>query len=266
MSEKKPSFSRSFFVTAVKNNPVLFQCAGLCPAIAGTSSVKDSIFVAAVLSLDLVLTALIACTVLRKIPRYIRIAVYLVLGLAIIYPILWYIENRTLVEITLGIRIILPLISVNSLTAMHCETFSVKHKVGISFINAVCAAIGSSIVIVICGILREIIGKGSVAGYSLDINTTLKTMTMPFGCLILLGFLAAFLKTVQKSPAKTVNTGSDGPVHPEEIALDIEQDEAPETVELVFDDYEEIDLILSSTDEFLKSLTGSPDELGGMDE
>lgn len=260
------SFGKRMLNTAFKNNPVLFQCAGLCPVIAGTSTLKDSLFISAVLSIDLILSAIIASALLKKIPRYIRIAVYLVLGLAIIYPVLWFIENKTLVEITLGIRIIIPLIAVNSLTAMHCETYSVKHKTGDSLVSSVCTAIGASAVIIICGILREIIGKGSIAGYPLEIKTTLVTMSMPFGCLIVLGFMAAVLKALQRSPGRYESSGDDSPLHPEEIALDIEQEEAPESVDLVIADYEEIDSILSSTDVFLKSLTGPSGESGGDDE
>ena len=259
----KPSFSKKFLLTAIRNNPVLFQCAGLCPVIAGTSTLKDSLFIAAVLSIDLVLSAIVASALLKKIPRYIRIAVYLVLGLAIVYPILWFIENRTLVEITLGIRIIIPIIAVNSLTAMHCETYSVKHPAGDSFITSLCATLGASGVIVICGILREIIGKGSIGGYSLDMNTTLETMSMPFGCLIVLGFLAALLKSFRRTPVRYNSDNTDNPLQPEEIALDIEHEEPPESVDLVIADYEEIDSILSSTDEFLKSLTSSSEEWGG---
>lgn len=259
----KPSFGKKFLLTAIRNNPVLFQCAGLCPVIAGTATLKDSLFIAAVLSIDLIISAFLASALMKRIPRYIRIAVYLVLGLAIVYPILWFIENRTLLEITLGIRIIIPLIAVNSLTAMHCETYSVKHHVGDSSITAVCAALGASGVIVICGILREIIGKGSIGGYSLEMDTTLETMSMPFGCLILLGFLAALLKSFQRAPSRYVSDNTDSPLQPEEIALDIEHEEPPESVDLVIADYEEIDSILSSTDEFLKSLTSSSDEWGG---
>lgn len=261
----KTSFGKIFINSAVFNNPVLFKCAGLCPVIAGTVTLKDSVFVAFVLALDLIITSIAASSLLKKVPRYIRIAVYLVLGLAIIYPIIWFIENKTLVEITLGIRIIIPLIAVNSLTAMHCETYSVKHSLFNSLLTSVSVSLGASAVIILCGILREVIGKGSIGGYSLEMNTSLISMSMPFGCLVLLGFMAAILKTVQRILNKTDKNTEENPLRPEEIVLDIERDEVPETVDLVIADYDEIDSILSSTDEFLKSLTDSGNEWGGDD-
>ena len=252
---------------ALLNNPVLFQCVGLCSVIAGTATLKDSLFIAVLLAADLIITCVIASALLKKIPRYVRIAIYLMIGIAVIYPVLHYIEEKTLIEITLGMRIIIPLIAVNSVTAVHCETFAVKNSVKSAFLDALAAAVGTGAVAVICGIIREVIGKGTVGGYELNMKFTMSTMSMPFGCLVLLGFLAAFIKAgvrfSQRNPGS--RSEEDGPDRPEEISLDIGSDDEPEAVEMIIADYDDIDNILSSTDEFLKSLTGYPGDVNGGD-
>jgi electron transport complex protein RnfE len=252
---------RFSFREAITENPVLFQCVGLCSIIAGTSTLKDSLFIAVMIAADLIVTCTLASLFFKKIPRYVRIALYLVIGLAIIYPVLWYIETRTLIEVTLGMRIIIPLIAVNSVTAVHCETYSVKHSVGSALADALSAAFGTALVAVICGTIREIIGKGTVGGYTLDMKFTMSTMSMPFGCLVLLGFLAAIIKALisLNRRSRNVSSETEAPEQPEEIDLGIEQSEAPETVDMIIADYDDIDSILSSTDEFLRSLNGYED-------
>lgn len=249
---------RFSFKEAITENPVLFQCVGLCSIIAGTSTLKDSLFIAVLIAADLIITCTLASALFKRMPRYVRIALYLVIGLAIIYPVLWYIENRTLIEVTLGMRIIIPLIAVNSVTAVHCETYSVKHSVGSAFADALSASFGTAIVAIICGIIREIIGKGSIGGYALDMKFTMSTMSMPFGCLVLLGFLAAIIKALVSvsGRSRSASTDSNAPEQPEEIDLGIEQTDAPEAVDMIIADYDDIDSILSSTDEFLRSLNG----------
>ena len=246
---------------AIVDNPVLFQCVGLCSIIAGTSTLKDSLFIAVLLAADIIITCTIASLLFKKIPRYVRIAFYLVIGLAIIYPVLWYVENRTLIDVSLGMRIIIPLIAVNSITAVHCETYSVKNNVGSALSDALSAAFGTALIAVICGIIREIIGKGTIGGYALDLKFTMNTMSMPFGCLVLLGFLAAIIKALISLGRRGRSTVSDAdaPEQPEEIDLGLEQSEIPEAVDMIIADYDDIDSILSSTDEFLRSLNGYSD-------
>ena len=83
----------------------------------------------------------------------------------------------------------------------------------------------------------------------------------------LLGFLAAFIKAgvrfSQRNPGP--RSEEDGPDRPEEISLDIGSEDEPEAVEMIIADYDDIDNILSSTDEFLKSLTGYPGDVNGGD-
>jgi hypothetical protein len=47
---------------------------------------------------------------------------------------------------------------------------------------------------IIVGAIREIFGSGSLAGVKLELPVIFSGMAMPFGCLILLGFMAAGLR------------------------------------------------------------------------
>lgn len=256
MSNEK-SFAGIFFGGALKSNPVLIHCVALCPVIIASSNLGDSFFIALALTADLLISSFIASAMLKKVPRFIRVAIYLLIGLAIICPVLWIIENKTLINLPLGMRVFLPLIAVNSATALHCETYAVKNSLSSSIKAALASALGISLVLVICGALREIIGKGSLLGNEFHFAFTLPGLSMPFGCLIILGFLAALLKGVF-SGERTKRKPAPSNDQPEETELDL-GDFDPEAFDLFPQADDDYDYLLSSVNELIDSFTSDSD-------
>ena len=191
MNEKDLTFKNIFIKGAVIFNPVLVQFAGLCPVVA---ALKSAVILSAVMFVDLTVVCVIASALLKKIPRWVRMPIYLLLGLAIICPLLYYIENATLTDLSLSMKIYIPLIAVNSITAVHCEQFAVKNSVKAAFYDAATVGLGAAAVFIVCGAVREILGSGSIAGIPVHIPVTFRGAALPFGCLILLGFLSALLR------------------------------------------------------------------------
>ena len=130
MNEKDLTFKNIFIKGAVIFNPVLVQFAGLCPVVAASATLKSAVILSAVMFVDLTVVCVIASALLKKIPRWVRMPIYLLLGLAIICPLLYYIENATLTDLSLSMKIYIPLIAVNSITAVHCEQFAVTRGGG----------------------------------------------------------------------------------------------------------------------------------------
>ena len=183
-----------FIKGAVIFNPVLIQLVGLCPVVAASTTFVSSVVLSATLCLDLIVTCVITSALFKKIPRWVRVVLYLIIGLVLICPILWFVETQTLINLSLGLKIYLPIIAINSVTAVHCEQFAVKNDVKLAFYDAAAVGIGGSVICIAIGTIREIFGIGSLAGVKLDLPIVFKGMALPFGCLILLGFRAAGLK------------------------------------------------------------------------
>ena len=188
------SFKDMFIKGAVIFNPVLIQLVGLCPVVAASTTFVSSVVLSATLCLDLIVTCVITSALFKKIPRWVRVVLYLIIGLVLICPILWFVETQTLINLSLGLKIYLPIIAINSVTAVHCEQFAVKNDVKLAFYDAAAVGIGGSLICIAIGTIREIFGIGSLAGVKLDLPIVFKGMALPFGCLILLGFMAAGLK------------------------------------------------------------------------
>ncbi|MBQ2694786.1 MAG: hypothetical protein IJF57_04455 [Clostridia bacterium] len=268
--DKNISFKDMFVKGAVIFNPVLIQLVGLCPVVAAATTLTGSLMLSVALCADLILTCVIASSFFKKLPRWVRVALYLLIGLVLICPVLWFIEAKTLIDLSLGIKIYLPLIAINSVTAVHCEQFAVKNSVKLAFFDAAAVGIGGSFVCILAGTLREIFGSGSLAGVKLELPVVFSGLTLPFGCLILLGFMAAALKALiaYKYPQYAEKAV------PAAKLVEKQEESAPETVEVeIFDDIpaidkqpEETNQIKNTADtdleEFFKSLGLFDDEKG----
>lgn len=180
--------------SAIIRNPILLEAIGLCPVVAIATTLRSAVFLAVVTAIELIVCELIASKFLKKVSRYWRVAIYFIIGAAIVWPTM-YIVIKFLPSLSLGLGVFLPLMAVNSLLALHCERVAVKRKVKDSFLDAISVSVSYGAVTVLTGFLRELLGYGTVGGVSLHLPVTFPIMLMPFGGLLILGFAAATLKT-----------------------------------------------------------------------
>lgn len=192
MSEKSTSL-KTIRNSALIKNPLLFEAIGLCPVVAIAHSLKLAVFLAVVTAVELIVCEVLASKFLKNVRRYWRVALYTVFGVAIIFPIM-YVTNRLFPNMSANFGIYLPLMAVNSLIALHCERVAVKNDVKTSFIDAVSASLSYGVVAIVVGFLRELFANGTIWGYNLNLPVKLPAFLMPFGGLLLMGFLAAVLK------------------------------------------------------------------------
>lgn len=191
--KSKYSFSDILFSTAFIHNPVLIQAVGLGAVVAVATTLKTSLLLALAFAPVMMVTQVIASAMLKKVPRWIRVTIYLLLGTAIVIPIIYFIDIYS-PELRLGAGIYLALTALNSITALHCEKVAVKTDVLTAFYDAVASSIGYAVVILLIGFVREILGMSTVWGIPVHMPIKYPGILMPFGGFIMLAFLAAGLK------------------------------------------------------------------------
>lgn len=174
-------------------NPVLIQTAGICPAVAASTDFISALYFTVLFTVITFLSCFVACAALKKVPRWVRVAVYMLLGIAVIFPALRLSEVLE-IGINARIQVYLPLLAVNSVTAVHCEQYSVKHSIKDSMIDAFAVCLGFGTVLLLTGAIREILAYSSIAAVPLNLPVKLSGMVLPFGCFIILGYLAMFLR------------------------------------------------------------------------
>lgn len=195
MSERQNRFLKTVKNSAVIHNPVLFEAIGIAPVVAMAISLKSAIILSVVSAVELVIIELFACLLLKHLKRSIRMPIYAILGMAINIP-MYMLFKFIIPNETANAGIFLPLLAVNSLIALHCERFAVKHKLSETFTDAVSAGASYAFVILVLGIVREVLGNGTFYGIKLNLPVKLSGLIMPFGGFLLLGFMAAVLKSI----------------------------------------------------------------------
>ncbi|MCR4594851.1 MAG: hypothetical protein K5761_07325 [Clostridiales bacterium] len=187
--------SKTIRRNAITINPLLLEAVGLCPVVAIATDLRSSAILAAVTFVQLIVSELFTSRFLKRIRRYWRVPIYFIIGIVVVFPfaVLIYRTNR---DIYNQFGIFLPLMAINSLIALHCERVAVKNDLRDSLFDAVFVGLGYGIITVIVGIIREILGNGSLAGVDLKMPIRFSTMLLPFGGLMLLGFMAAILKAL----------------------------------------------------------------------
>lgn len=194
-SGRKYSFSDALFSSTFIHNPVLIQAAGLCAIVAVATTLKTAVLLAAAFFPVLIITQVFACLALKRVPRWIRVAIYLLIGTAIIAGIIYAIDTFV-PEISLGAGIYLALTAANSIIALHCEKLAVKTDLRHAFFDSVATALGYAAVIIPVGVLREMIGSSTIWGANIKIPMTYPAILMPFGGFLVLAFFAAALKAL----------------------------------------------------------------------
>ncbi len=176
-------------------NPVLVQAVGLCPVVAMATSVKTAALLAAISAVIISLSELFASLFLKSVPRWIRIGIYIILGGALVVPFMIVIE-RTNEPLFGSLGIYLPIMAVNSLNVLRCERFAVKISPFSALLDGITASVGYSAVLILVGLIREVLGSGSIFGHSFFEGRTMSGLLLPFGGFLLLGFAGALLRTM----------------------------------------------------------------------
>ncbi|MCL2106347.1 MAG: hypothetical protein FWH26_04705 [Oscillospiraceae bacterium] len=222
---KKPSWTSDAFL----QNPILVQAIGLAPVVAAATTLRASLIISLVCAAQLVVCEPLAGAVLKKLPGWLRVAVYYVLGLALTLPLLYWLELRGDVAVT-TLGLYLPLLALNSLTAVRCERFAVLHTPAECLRDALANALGYAAVALVVGVIRETLGRGSIWGREF-MSMNIRGLWMPFGGFLLVGALAALLKVILRFLSERgIYSGADEAM---ELELDDRQERLEKTQRLL---------------------------------
>ncbi|MBQ8503799.1 MAG: hypothetical protein IJ491_05935 [Clostridia bacterium] len=186
--QPKLKFRTALFKGSFIHNPVLTQVIGICPIVAAATTTKNGIALAVMTLLLLVAAEMLTSLFLKKIPRWVRIAVY-TLSSALVTALF----EPFITSISSNLGIYLYLLSVNALIVIRCEKFACRTTVRNSLVDAVACSVGFGAVSIIVGAVREFITYGTVFPEA-DALPKITASALPFVGLLILGILAALHK------------------------------------------------------------------------
>lgn len=149
-----------------RENPVLIQLLGLCPTLAVTNSVANSVVMGVATFFVLVGSSLLVSTVRKLVPNEVRISTYILI-IATFVTVAEMGLQALVPDIYKQLGAFVALIVVNCIILGRQEAFAGKNPVGRSVLDAVGMGVGFIITMLIMGSVREILGSGTFLGVSL---------------------------------------------------------------------------------------------------
>lgn len=165
-----------------RENPVFVQVLGLCPALAVSNTAVNALTMGLATTFVLLASATCVSALRTVIPREARIVCYICIIASFVTAVDYVIQAISL-ELSRSLGAFIALIVVNCLILGRAEAFASKHKLGRAVLDGFGMGVGFTLALLSIGVIREILGSGSVFGLSLfpDSFQTWTIMVLPSG-------------------------------------------------------------------------------------
>ncbi len=147
------------------NNPIGVQVLGICSALAVTTSVAKAL----VMSAGVILVTMLANVAVSLVRNHTPAAIRLIVQLAIIATLVIVFDQvlkATLYELSLELSVFVGLIITNCIVLGRAEGFAMSNPPWESALDGLGNGLGYSVVLVLVGTLRELLGAGKFLGYT----------------------------------------------------------------------------------------------------
>lgn len=185
------TFELDTFLEGVwKDNPVFVQLLGMCPTLAVSNSVQNSISMGLATAFVLIASNAVVSLIRNLVPSQVRIATFIVI-IASFVTIAAYLLEAISLEIYSALGAYVPLIVVNCIILGRAEAFASKNPLLPTLVSTAGTSLGFLIAITAMGAVREVLGSGSFLGIPLfgPHYEPLTVMILPGGGFFVLGAL-----------------------------------------------------------------------------
>jgi len=184
MSNKISLITKGF----VKDNPTFVLVLGMCPTLATTTSAMNGLEMGLATAFVLVLSNMAISLVAPAVPDKVRIPVYIVI-IATFVTVLQLLMQAYVPAVYETLGLFIPLIVVNCIVLGRAEAFANKNSVLDSALDGLGIGIGFTMSLTAIGVIREILGSGSVFGVKFLAGDGILAFVMAPGAFLVLGYL-----------------------------------------------------------------------------
>jgi electron transport complex protein RnfE len=163
---RKTTAAQDFRRGIWRENPVFIQMLGLCPALAVSNTVLNSLAMGLATFFVLFCSSVLVATFKKLIPAEVRISTYILI-IATFVTVADMTLEAVVPEIHKALGAFIALIVVNCIILGRQEAFASKNTVPRAMIDAVGTGIGFIIAMLMMGTIREILGYGTFLGFPL---------------------------------------------------------------------------------------------------
>lgn len=188
----------------ISDNPIFVQLIGMCPTLGVTTSAINGFAMGLMSTLVLIGSNLVISIIKKVIPEKIRIPSFIVV-IATFVTLIGMLLKAFLPELDKTLGIFIPLIVVNCLILGRAEAFASKNSPADSIVDGIGMGLGFTVALTILGIVREILGAGSVFGINI-LGAAYKPaliMILPPGAFFALGLIIGLINVMNKKKKAT---------------------------------------------------------------
>ena len=188
----------------VTENPTFVQILGMCPTLAVTTSAINGLGMGLSTTVILIMSNLMISALRNVIPNRVRIPAYIVI-VASFVTIIDFLLQAFIPSLSESLGGYIKLIVVNCIILGRAESYASKNPVIPSVFDGVGMGFGFTVGLTAIGLVRELIGAGSVFGFEIPGYTSIAIFVQSPGAFLVLAFLIAFLNFRKMRKKKTAS-------------------------------------------------------------
>lgn len=168
----------------VDNNPIVFQVLGICSALAVTSNLQTALLMSVAVIAVTSFSNLFVSMIRTQIPSSVRIIAQMTV-IASLVIVVDQLLKAFAYETSKQLSVFVGLIITNCIVMGRAEAYAMKNPPVASFIDGLGNGLGYSLILVIVGVIRELIGSGSLMGMTVLETTRDGGWYVPNGLMLL---------------------------------------------------------------------------------
>ena len=172
----------------VKDNPTFVLILGMCPTLATTSSAINGLSMGLATLFVLILSNIVISAIAPAVPDKVHIPVYIVV-IATFVTVLQLLMQAYVPAVYATLGLFIPLIVVNCIVLGRAEAFANKNGIIDSALDGLGVGLGFTVSFTVIGLVREILGNGSVFGFKFIDGDGILAFIMAPGAFLVLGYL-----------------------------------------------------------------------------
>ena len=190
----------NFFRGLWRENPVFVQLLGMCPILAVSNTVINSLAMGLATTFVLICSGILISLMRNIIPKQVRIAAFIII-IATFVTVAEFILQAVSIEIHKSLGAFISLIVVNCIILGRAEAFASRNPVFPSILDAVGTGLGFTFALFCMGALREVLGSGTFAGIAVmpAAFEPWIVFILPGGGFFVLGFLLLVVNHINSS-------------------------------------------------------------------
>lgn len=181
----------------LKENPTFVLILGMCPTLGVTSSAINGMGMGVATMAVLILSNMVISMIKNIVPDKVRIPVFIVV-IASFVTIIQMLMQAYVPSLYASLGVFIPLIVVNCIILGRAEAFASKNSVWDSALDGVGIGIGFTLSLTFIGAVRELLGAGSIFGYTFAEQGMPMLFILAPGGFLVLGYLMVLFNKIAK--------------------------------------------------------------------